>query len=134
MHARSAPSAAELRRFACLLAGAVALCFGVLIPWLWGRAAPWWPWAVAAALAASGLALPLRLAPLYRGWMRFGAVIGAFNTRVLLTLAFFLVLTPTGMLMRLLGRDPMRRRFEREAPSYRTPSTQPARERMDRPF
>jgi hypothetical protein len=43
-------------------------------------------------------------------WWAVATVLGWFNARVLLSIAFFLVLTPIGFLMRARGRDPMARR------------------------
>ncbi len=59
---------------------------------------------VAATLAPTALVVP------NRWWRRFAHVLGWFNARVLLTVFFFLVLTPAGVIMRLLGRDPLARR------------------------
>lgn len=59
---------------------------------------------VAGTLAPAALVLP------NRWWRRFAHVLGWINARVLLTLFFFLVLTPAGVIMRLLGRDPLARR------------------------
>jgi len=58
---------------------------------------------VAATAAPTALVVPNRL------WRRFAHVLGWFNARVLLTVFFFLVLTPAGVIMRLLGRDPLAR-------------------------
>lgn len=55
------------------------------------------------------VAAPL-LQPVYRGWMRLGEALAWLNTRILLTLVFFLVVTPTGLVMRLFGRSPMETR------------------------
>jgi hypothetical protein len=44
---------------------------------------------------------------------------GLINTRILLGLVFFAVVTPIGLVMRLLGRDPVRRRLEPSTESYR---------------
>jgi hypothetical protein len=44
--------------------------------------------------------------------------IGFVVSHVALAILFFFVLTPVGLLFRLLGRDPLTRRFEPERPSY----------------
>ncbi|MGD9193262.1 MAG: SxtJ family membrane protein [Desulfobacterales bacterium] len=54
---------------------------------------------------------PLTLQPVFRVWMKIAHVIGKFNTQVLLTLAFVLVIIPAGCIMRLLRKDPMQRKF-----------------------
>jgi hypothetical protein len=43
-------------------------------------------------------------------WWAFAAVLGWVNARVLLSLLFFLVLTPVSLVWRLTGKDPLARR------------------------
>jgi hypothetical protein len=68
-----------------------------------------WPWGVA-AVAALLLAwrAPQLLTPLARGWLWLGHLLGYVNTRVILALVFFVVITPVALLFRLLGRDALR--------------------------
>jgi hypothetical protein len=60
-------------------------------------------------------------------WWAFAGVLGWINSRVLLSLAFFLVLTPLSLIWRLIGRDPMGRRrsaypgWVPHPPRYRDP-------------
>jgi Saxitoxin biosynthesis operon protein SxtJ len=67
-------------------------------------------WAVAAGAVFLVLALaaPALLAPVRRAWMKLAAVLGAINSRILLTLVFGLVVTPMAYVLRLLGKQPMR--------------------------
>jgi hypothetical protein len=54
--------------------------------------------------------------------MTIGHALGWVNTRLLLGLVFYGLITPMGLVRRfLLGRDPMRRQFEPEADTYRVP-------------
>jgi hypothetical protein len=46
-------------------------------------------------------------------WWRLAAVLGYVNSRIILTLAFALILTPVGLLWRLIGRDPLGYRRDR---------------------
>ena len=46
----------------------------------------------------------------HRGWLAFARVLGRVNTAIFLSLAFFLVLAPLGLVLRLFGRDELRRR------------------------
>ncbi|HSD50561.1 MAG TPA: SxtJ family membrane protein, partial [Candidatus Methylomirabilis sp.] len=57
-------------------------------------------------LGGSALLAPGVLAPVEKLWMRMAHALGWFNTRLILGLVYFLVVTPTGMVMRLIGRDP----------------------------
>lgn len=62
-------------------------------------------------LMVSGLAFPLVLLPVRRAWAMLGAGLGWLNTRVLLTIVFYAIVTPTSLLLRLARRDPMNRRW-----------------------
>jgi hypothetical protein len=64
------------------------------------------------------LARPLLLRPLNRTWMKFGALMHAVVNPIVLGAMFFVVLAPIGIVMRLFGRDALRRRLDPQAPSY----------------
>ncbi|MBM2846150.1 MAG: conserved rane protein of unknown function [Bacteroidetes bacterium] len=58
------------------------------------------------------------LRPIYIGWMRFAFVLGWINTRILLGVFFYLVLTPIGLVLRLTGKDLLSLKIDRTATSY----------------
>ena len=62
---------------------------------------------VAGLFALSAIISPRPLEPVYRWWMRFAEVLGWINTRILLILIFYLVVTPLGLVMRLFRRPPL---------------------------
>ena len=45
-----------------------------------------------------------------RGWMTLAGALGYVNTRILLSLVYYLIITPFGVLLRLMGHDPLGRR------------------------
>jgi hypothetical protein len=63
--------------------------------------------AIAAVLLLCAAFAPSLLRPVYRAWMRLGEALAWINTRIILTLVFFLVVTPIGIVMRLFGRSPI---------------------------
>jgi hypothetical protein len=63
-------------------------------------------------------------------WWACAGVLGWINARVLLSLAFFLVLTPLGVVRRLVGRDSLSRRRT----SFRGWTPYPDRYRNDKHF
>jgi len=65
---------------------------------------------IAAVLIVLALVRPALLAGPAAGWSRIGHALGWFNSRVLLTVMFFLVLWPIGVISRLFGSDPLERR------------------------
>jgi hypothetical protein len=134
MHSIPELDARGLRQFALSTGGIVAVLFGLILPWLFDAGLPSWPWVLAAILAAWGIAAPKSLGPVYRGWMRFGLAISRVTTPLILTLVFFLVFTPAGLIMRLTGHDPMQRRLSPDAASYREPSQAAAPESIERPY
>ena len=108
-----------LRQFG-LMVGGVFLVIG-LWPFLWRQEAIRdWAVVLGALLSVAGLAMPAILKYLYQGWMWVGHVMGWVNTRIILGVLFYGVVTPMGLFMKLTGRDPMRRAFEPDAKTYRT--------------
>jgi hypothetical protein len=108
----------QLRDFGLLVGG----IFGAigLWPMVWRHQSPrFWAVTLAVVLVLPALVAPSVLKPAYRAWMALAEVLAWINTRIILGLVFFLVVTPIGLVMRLLGRDPMRRQFDRAGESYR---------------
>lgn len=66
--------------------------------------------ALGVVLAALGTFAPAALRIPSRLWWKLAHALGWVNSRVLLSLLFFLVLTPVGLLFRLIGRDPLSQR------------------------
>jgi hypothetical protein len=58
-------------------------------------------------LVALGLLRPSLLKYPSALWWRFALTLGYINTRIILTLAFILVLVPFGLAWRLVGHDPL---------------------------
>ena len=77
-----------------------------------------WALVIAIAWAVPALMFPAVLAPLNRLWAKFGLVMHKIINPVLMGLIFFLTVVPTGLIMKLLGKDPMRRKFDASATSY----------------
>jgi len=123
----------DLRNFGLSTGSAFILILGLLVPWLFRLAIPLWPFALGAAFIIPALLFPRLLRPVHRVWMAAAEKIGAFNARVLLSVAFYAILTPTGLIRRLLGHDSLGLRTTGSG-SFRKPSRQRARESMERPF
>jgi hypothetical protein len=124
----------QLRQYGLGLAVLVVLLFFALVPWLWDRPRPMWPWVVAAVLATLALAWPRAIYPVYRLLLPVARVLGIVNTWLLLGAVFFGILMPVGWVLRRTGRLQYVARFDREAPSYRieVPPDHPVR--LGEPF
>jgi hypothetical protein len=97
---------------------------GVLLPGLFGASSAataavggwsvaWILWAVGAVGALGIWAVPALGRRIYVGWMLAAAPIGWTISHLVLSIVYYGVLTPIGLLMRLFGRDPMQRRMDR---------------------
>jgi hypothetical protein len=114
----SSASHRQLRDFGLIVGG----IFGAIGLWplVWRQEGPrLWALALAVALILPALVAPRILAPAHRVWMTLAEVLAWVNTRILLGVVFYGVVTPIGVVMRLLGHDPMRRRLEPTGESYR---------------
>ena len=62
-------------------------------------------WAIGGLLVFAGVAFPRRLGPVQRAWMGFAHAISKVTTPIFMGLVYYAVLTPTGVLMRMFGRN-----------------------------
>jgi hypothetical protein len=92
--------------------GSVLLLIAAFLVWRGRITAAEITGGIGAVLLVLGLTRPLLLKWPSAVWWKFAMVLGYVNARVILTIAFLIVLTPIGVLWRIIGRDPMRRRRE----------------------
>ncbi len=109
----------EWRKAAWLSLLGLALLSSVL---RWRRVLPGWAW-VAVLAVALALALLAGLRPAwFRGYYRVSTRIGYWLSealaRVILSLIFVFLLVPLGLVLRLLGKDPLRLRRTRPVETY----------------
>ena len=123
-----------LRQFALTTGAALALIFGVLLPWLFNRSYLYWPWIVTAILWVWGFIAPTLLRPVYVSWMRIALLISKVTTPIILGIVFFLVIFPVSLIFRLLRNDPMKRRFEDKNQTDRVESEKSGRDSLENPF
>jgi hypothetical protein len=111
------PSARTLRQFGLIWLGFVTVLGG--IAWwkdLHGVAAVLWVLAVVVPVIGWWQLRFMRL--VFLGMSYLAWPIGMVVSHVLLAAVYYLVLTPIGLVLRVVGYDPMHRRFDPEAPSY----------------
>ena len=93
----------NLRKFG-LLVGGVFLLLGC---WFLYRQKPAWPYFLTpgALLVLGGLIVPMSLKHVYIAWMGLGLALGFVVSNVVLTIFYYLILTPIGLIARLCGQD-----------------------------
>ncbi len=109
----------KVRNFGFLFGGVFA-ALSLYAAWKGG---PLWPLflALAAAFIFCGLFARPLLRPVYIAWMVFAFALGWVNTRLLLGLFFYLIMTPVALILRLAGKDLLDRRPDRAVKSYWIP-------------
>ncbi len=60
---------------------------------------------ISASFILVGFVTPIILKPIYLVWMVFAVILGWIMTRVILSLVFYLIMTPIGLFTRLIGED-----------------------------
>jgi hypothetical protein len=104
------------RTFGLVMAAALAVV-SLLNGWHFGRL---WPWTFAAAalfLLAAWL-LPSSLHPLNRLWMKLGLILHKIGNPIVMGLLFYGTILPTGLVMRMRGKDLLRLKRDPAADSY----------------
>lgn len=78
----------------------------------------WWSVGVSGVFLGLGLAAPRVLRPLNRLWFRLGLLLGRVVAPIVMAVVYFGTVTPTGLILRLLGKDLLRLRRDPEADTY----------------
>lgn len=123
----------ELRNFG-LIVGGIFCVIGVWPIIRHGEGLRVWALVAGSLLVLLGLVAPITLGFLFKVWMKVGHVMGWINTRIILGILYFGLITPMGVIMRLFGWDAMRRALSPDAESYRVVRPARPRNHMTRQF
>ena len=123
----------ELRSFG-LLMGGVFLIVAVWPLVIRGESLRVWASLIAGFFGAMGVLFPKGLEPLHRIWMKIGEKLGWINSRIILGILFFGMLTPMAFIMGLLGKRPLQLRYDPKATSYRVLKNARAADHVLKPF
>jgi len=106
----------KLREFG-LLVGGVLCAIAAFLGW---KSRPAFPYFLIPGLflMISGALLPFILKPLQKAWMTLAILMGWVMTRVLMTVLFYLAITPIGLILRLTGKDLLDEKLEPGRKSY----------------
>ena len=106
----------NLRKFGLVVGGV----FGLLAIWFWWRGKAFYPYVLipGVSLVVFGLIWPKVLKQVYVIWMSLALVLGLIVSTALLTILFYLVVTPVGLVARLSGKDFLSQKLDPNANSY----------------
>jgi len=104
------------RTFGLIFAGIFAVIS--LYPVLFGNDFRVWSTIVALVFFLLAIFIPAALSPFNKLWVRFGLLMHSIINPILMGLVFFVTVLPTGIILKLLGKDPMNRKFDADTKSY----------------
>ena len=106
-------TASEGRRFGLTVGIAFLVIAGVLL-WRDRDMAARVAGVLGGLLAIGGLVVPTLLGPVERAWMGLARVLARITTPIVMALVYFLAVTPIGLFMRAIGRNPLTRAEKRD--------------------
>lgn len=114
----------EVRKFGWIALIVFGSLFSLCV-WLKKPYAPY-VFSVLTILGAGFVIVPMRMTLVYNAWLRTAHLIGRIITTIILSLGFYLVITPAGMIKRLLGGRPLPIKPDRNAATYWVKRSEPA--------
>jgi hypothetical protein len=106
----------DFRKFA-ITVGVVLALFGVVFFWKEKNAFRYF-WAISAFLLLTGIAVPIILKPLYYLWMGLATILGWIVSRIILSILFYIIFTPIGVIGRLFGKRFLDLNWPKSVSSY----------------
>lgn len=106
----------ELRKFGWQVGGVLA-GIGVLL-WVFNAYSYYYISLIGTLLILAGLMAPVLLYPIHKAWMTLAILLGFVMTRVILSILYYLIITPIGFVARLSGKDFLDLKIEKDKQSY----------------
>jgi hypothetical protein len=131
-----------LKEFALTMSWVFPLIFMVLLPWLFDRSVSLslsfcWPLVLSGFLLCLYIVYPPGLYYPYRLWMAIASVLGWINTRLILALAFYGLILPLGLVLRMLGKlqyQANTKNRAQQASLWRKSEEKSAKQQLENPF
>lgn len=135
IHDSDSYTPARGRRFAVTLFVAFAV-LALIAAWRGRETVMFVFGSLAAAFAISGIAAPGSLQPIERAWMAFAHALSRITTPIFMSIVYFLLLAPVGLIRRATGRNALVRRAKGDSYWVQRPRSDPEklRRRMERQF
>lgn len=105
-----------LRKFG-LTVGTVLLLLGIVL-YLTGKSSSVVFGGIGVLLILFGLILPTILKPLNKIWMILAVILGWFMSRLILFILYYVIITPIGIFLKLIGKDFLRIKIDKNSKSY----------------
>ena len=106
----------DLRKFGFTIGTVLVLIGGVLL--YYDRVSYFYFWLSALLLLIPAVFSPSILRPLNKIWMTLAIILGWFMTRVILSILFYLILTPIGLIGKISGKEFLDLKWKKKSDSY----------------
>ena len=73
---------------------------------------------IGAVLCVFSVVIPVILKPIYWIWMIFATILGWIMTRVILSILFYVIITPIGLISRLFGKQFLELKWNEKNSTY----------------
>ncbi|HCY77423.1 MAG: hypothetical protein IH620_00380 [Ignavibacterium sp.] len=113
-----------------LTVGIVLILLSLLL-WYLGKTSSIYFSAIGGLFVIIAVVFPSLLRPFHRLWMMLALLMGFVMSRVILTLLFYIVLTPIGFIAKLVGKKFMPLRFDKNASTYWEKRESTAKQKID---
>ena len=124
----------ELRQFGIVMGVTIILLFGIILPIAFTNKSPYLIWVIGFILIILSWSAPLSLGPLYSVWMKFGLMMNKITTPILLGIVFYLIITPIGIIMGIMGKEILQLKIDKNKETYRRKSLSRTKDSLERPF
>jgi len=105
-----------LRKFGFTV-GTVLLLVGIVL-FLIGKSSSVVFGGIGVLLILFGLILPNILKPLNKIWMTLAVILGWFMSRIILFILYYVIITPIGIFLKLIGKDFLQLKIDKSSKSY----------------
>ena len=109
----------ELTKFGLLIGLIFVFIIGLIFPTIMGYTFRKWTLIPGLPLIILSLLRPAILKLPYKLWMKLGFLLGWINSRLILGIIFIIVVQPIAIFMKILGYDPLKKKFDYNKETYR---------------
>jgi len=129
------PSSDELKKFGIIFSIFLSIFFGIILTFIFKKNINIYYWAVPVAIIfLLSIVLPKSLKYLFLLWMTIAYIIGRINATIILSVVFFLLITPISFILKLLGKDYMDKKYNKEISTYRIETKNRNSKHMEKPY
>lgn len=113
----------EIRKFGCI----ALVFFGFLsaLGFFTNKPLPTYIFGFLTILGLGFIIIPSPLRPIYSTWLKIAHYIGRIVTMLILTLAYYMVITPSALIKRMVSGRPLPVRPNKQKTSYWVPRIEP---------